>query len=69
MSDWLDKHSGGLISTTTIISSLNFVANLINSLSDGEIDGAEFHKLATSGSAIQLVLLIAVMIYIKKKKK
>ena len=73
MFDWLtsfiEKHETGALNTSALISLLNFIANIVNSLSDGEIDGTEFHKLASSSSAVQLVLLVAIMIYLRNKKK
>lgn len=51
----------------TLLGILTFIGNLASALSDGVIDGNEFHQLMSSSSGIETVLLLVVMVALKKK--
>jgi len=70
--DWLkqviQKYPVHSLIFPTLLGFVTFLANLISALSDGVIDGNEFHQLMSSSSGIETVLLLVVMVALKKKK-
>lgn len=71
--DWLKNlfNSNPILALTapSAISAFSFFGNLLNALSDGYIDGNEFHQLMMSASGFQLLILIAIMVALSAKDK
>lgn len=51
------------------LGSFSFFMNILAALSDGQIDGDEFHQLLSSSSGLQTVLLIVIMFSLKSNNK
>lgn len=59
---WIKKNPIKSLVVPTAISSMTFVINLIEALSDGNLSQKELHMLLTSANGIESIALIAIMI-------
>lgn len=57
------------ISIPAILCFLTFITNLVASLKDGNIDSSELHQLLSTADGFETVVLFAVMLVLKDKKK
>lgn len=57
------------ISIPAVLCFITFITNLVKALSDGNIDSNEFHTLLASADGFETVVLFAVMLVLKQKKK
>lgn len=57
------------ISVPAVLCSITFVTNLVQALSDGNIDSNEFHSLSASADGLESVILFVVMLALKRKNK
>ena len=57
------------ISVPAILCFVTFLTNLYSSLSDGVIDSNELHQLLSTADGFETVVLFAVMLVLKDKKK
>ena len=68
--DWIINYiKDNPVASLLLPSGLNgvgFFANLLIAMSDGQIDSAEMHKLMSSASGVQLIILIIVMVALSK---
>lgn len=64
----LSKYPILSLSVPALISLIQFIAHVIVALDDGRIDSAELHALMSSASGLQVIILGAIMIVIRKKK-
>jgi len=57
------------ISVPAVLCFTTFVTNLITALKDGNIDSTELHTLLSTADGFEAVVLFAVMLVLKDKKK
>jgi len=57
------------IGIPAILCFVTFLTNLFAALSDGVIDSNEFHSLLSTADGFEAVVLFAVMLVLKNKKK
>ena len=57
------------ISVPAVLCFLTFVTNLITALKDVNIDSAELHQLLSTADGFEAVVLFAVMLALKDKRK
>lgn len=57
------------IGAPAILCFVTFLTNLVSALSDGVIDSNELHTLLSTADGFEAVLLFAVMLVLKDKKK
>jgi len=58
-----------VLSVPTILCFITFITNFTKALSDGNIDGNEFHSLLASADGFETVVLFILMLVLKDKKK
>jgi len=63
--DFLEKHLNKILGTTTIISTVQFLASLFACLDDGKLSMDEIHTLLISSSGIETVLIMVIVTVIK----
>lgn len=70
--DWLKQFvkSNPILSliVPTSVSGFSFIANLVNALSDGQIDSNELHNLLSTADGFQTVLLLLIMFAFKERR-
>lgn len=67
--DFIEKHLMKLLGSTSAISTMQFISQLQDYLSDGTLDHNEIVSLLMSvSSAVQAAILIAVLAYFKVQK-
>ena len=57
------------IGVPTILCFVTFLTNLFSALSDGVIDSNELHSLLSTADGFETVVLFAIMLVLKNKKK
>jgi hypothetical protein len=62
------KAIGLLGGAGALIGNSTFIFNLFAALADGKIDDAEFHSLLASASGMQIILLVAIVVFLKNHK-
>lgn len=60
----LDK----VITVPALLSTANFLANLLAALKDNNISDQEFHALLQMSSGIEAIILFAIMAFLRIKK-
>lgn len=66
---WLQNNLHTTVAAPTIVSFMQFLYMLIQSASDGVIDNKELYQLMTMGSGFNLIVLLAVYVFLKIRKK
>lgn len=66
--NWLQSNVHKAVGVPALISTVQFLAMLMQYASDGVIDETELHQLLTTGSAINLAILIVVYAFLKARK-
>lgn len=64
----IKNHPHLALAVPTLLSCVSFVGDLVNALTDGRIDGAEFHNLFSSANGLESIILIVIMVALKQKK-
>lgn len=57
------------LSVPTVLCFVTFLTNLFSALTDGVIDSNEYHQLLSTADGFETVVLFAVMLVLKQKKK
>ncbi len=57
------------ISVPALLCFITFLTNLVSALTDGVIDSNEFHQLLSTADGFETVVLFALMLVLKDKKK
>lgn len=58
-----------ILSVPALLCFFTFLTNLIAALKDGNIDSVELHQLLSTADGFETVILFAVMLVLKDKKK
>jgi len=70
MNEFFDKHLGKLLGSAGILGIFDFLGQLRDYLSDGQLDTHEIEQLFLSTtSAAQTAIIIAIVVYMKFFKK
>jgi hypothetical protein len=69
LKDLISKYPLPVLCVPTGLSGGTFISNLFAALSDGKIDGSEFHALLSSADLLQSIILVAVIIALRAKDK
>jgi hypothetical protein len=71
--DWLKNFIQGnpflSLFVPTTLGAVNFFANLMVALSDGQIDSNEMHQLMSSASGLETIFLVIIMLALKNRDK
>jgi len=57
------------ISVPALLCFMTFITNLIAALKDGNIDSSELHQLLSTADGFETVVLFALMLALKDKRK
>lgn len=58
-----------LLSVPAVLCFFTFITNLFAALTDGNIDTVELHQLLSTADGFETVVLVAVMVVLRGKKK